>query len=391
MMMFKPFALIAACALGLTSMANPVAAQVCLGIPRYCGLDGCPACECSGRRLTKLDDPFLFLDGKYDEDAQEHLAQRRKLQLCYCGSDTSTPVTQSECCDGCGKGKGKGTGDDRRRLIKGAPKGTKSPSTKSCKSEGEDGRRLSKRRALASAEEKKLMQFVPVAKNREDELPWAAPAVDGAELLAADPGIWTLPEFFDEELAEKIKALVDKYGNDLGQYHDCSLVNRAPINPEEKKCFRFTPSLAETDKDDSELYLKVRAKIKSIWPQFRLRDYFTVLDQKGYAGPVDYHLDGLSTWHMPATVIIYLTDGEEGTGGDTVFPLVGENVVSVSPRKGTALTWLNVHADGLIKENSIHGVQATTDESSGRTILTQKFFLSPEEFSELIGQTSSAI
>ena len=106
MMMFKPFALIAACALGLTSMANPVAAQVCLGIPRYCGLDGCPACECSGRRLTKLDDPFLFLDGKYDEDAQEHLAQRRKLQLCYCGSDTSTPVTQSECCDGCGKGKG---------------------------------------------------------------------------------------------------------------------------------------------------------------------------------------------------------------------------------------------------------------------------------------------
>ena len=135
----------------------------------------------------------------------------------------------------------------------------------------------------------------------------------------------------------------------------------------------------------------MRAKINSIWPQFHLRDYFTAIHHKGSAGPSDYHRDGNDAWYMPATVLIYLTDSEEGTGGDTVFPRVGEDGLSVSPRKGMALTFLNVHADGLLKEKSIHGVQATTDESSGRTILTQKFFLSPEDFSELTGQASSAI
>ena len=94
---------------------------------------------------------------------------------------------------------------------------------------------------------------------------------------------------------------------------------------------------------------------------------------------------------MPVTVVVYLTDSEEGAGGDTVFPLVGENGLSVSPQKGTALTWLNFDADGLLKEKSLHGVQATAHESSGRIILTQRFSLSPEEFPEVTGQASSVI
>ena len=111
-------------------------------------------------------------------------------------------------------------------------------------------------------------------------------------------------------LVDKLKSLIDKYGDDLGHYGDCG----------GKKC---------------------------------------------------------------------LTDSEEGAGGDTVFPLVGEDGLSVSPQKGTALTWLNIHADGLLKEKSLHGVQATTHESSGRTIITQKFFLPPEELPEVTGQASS--
>mmetsp|Transcript_27872 Transcript_27872/g.65437 ORF Transcript_27872/g.65437 Transcript_27872/m.65437 type:complete len:368 (+) Transcript_27872:92-1195(+) len=367
MLMFKPFALLAACVLGLAAMVTPVAAQ---------------CCDCSPVGRRRLLDSFLFPEGRHDEEAQEHLAQRRAQELCTCDGQDGRPsgdVTRSVCCDECP------SGDSRRRLEpkSAKTKSPKSPKCKSSKSNGEPERRLSKLRASAEAKE---VRFLPVAENRKEELPWATPAADGAELLAADPGIWTLPGFLDEELVDKIKALVDKYGNDLGHYGKC-----APQQPEEKKCFQFTPFLAETDQDDSELYLEVRAKINSIWPQFRLRDYFTTMNQKGNTGPVDYHIDGTEARHMPATVIIYLTDSEEGTGGDTVFPLAGESGVSVTPRKGTVLTWLNTHADGMIKEKSTHGVQATTDDSSGRITLTQRFSLSPEEFPEVTGQASSVI
>jgi hypothetical protein len=212
--------------------------------------------------------------------------------------------------------------------------------------------------------------------------------VDGAELLAADPGIWKLPDFLDDELVDKIKILADKYGNALGHYQRCSIFTM----PEEKKCLRLIPALTETDKVDHELSLELRAKFQSIWPQFHLREHLSVYDQKrGSVDPAEYHYDGIGIGHMPATVLIYLADSEEGTGGDTVFPLVGEDGLAVSPKKGTALTWLNIHADGLLKENSIHGAQATTSESSGRMILTQKFSISPEEFPEVTGQASSVI
>ena len=372
----KPFALITvACALGLTAMVNPVAA--------------CEAsyCNCNDRRLS---DSFLYPDGKYEEHAQPLLDQRRKLAPCTCRSNNSVS-TIAECCKTptpTATPTATPTSDCsapvRRRLGKKEKKEkeTKSPKC-SKKDEKKSDRRLGKRRVSADESE---VRSVPIATNRKEELPWAAPAADAAELLAADPGIWVAPGFLDEEIVDKLTVLVDKYGTDLDHYRGCS-----PLHPEEKKCFRFTPSLAETNKDDSELYLQVRAKVESIWPRFRLRDYFMVMDQKGNAGPSDYHNDGVHTFHMPATVLIYLTDSEEGTGGDTVFPLVGENGLSVSPRKGTVLTWLNVHADGLLKEKSIHGVQATTPESSGRIVLTQKFFLSPEEFLEVTGQANSVI
>lgn len=369
MLMFKPFALIAACVLGLAAMVKPVAAQAC-------GIDMYPACSCFvDARNRRLSDSSLF--GKYDEEAQEHLAQRRTEEdpCCYCDSNRPN-VRESECC-GCSEDTPERRLDGKSAKTK-SPKASKSPKCKSSKGNIEPGRRLSKRRASAEAKE---VRPVPVARNRKEELPWATPAADGAELLAADPGIWTLPGFLDEELVDKLKTLVDKYGNDLGHYQGC-----ASVHPDERKCFRFTPFLAETDQDDSELYLEVRAKIDSIWPQFRLRDYFTAMDQKGNAGPADYHIDG-QDHAIPATVIIYLTDSEEGTGGDTVFPLAGESGVSVPPRKGTVLTWLNTFADGMINNNSLHGSQATTHENSGRTILTQEFSISPE----VTGQESSII
>ena len=135
MMMFKPFALVAACVLGLAFMVTPVAGEcawTCDDPNPTRRLSDAEALlfPDSPMGLSDADDALLFPAGKYDEEARERLAQRRAQEECYCDR-LSRLSTQDECCGGCGKGKGKGKGDDRRRLIKGAPKGAKSSSTKS--------------------------------------------------------------------------------------------------------------------------------------------------------------------------------------------------------------------------------------------------------------------
>lgn len=57
------------------------------------------------------------------------------------------------------------------------------------------------------------------------------------------------------------------------------------------------------------------------------------------------HVDG-----KDATLLCYLNDVEEGTGGHTVFPEIG---LSVAPRKGTALLYES-------KEGLLHYSQAIT-------------------------------
>mmetsp|Transcript_27871 Transcript_27871/g.65434 ORF Transcript_27871/g.65434 Transcript_27871/m.65434 type:complete len:137 (+) Transcript_27871:92-502(+) len=130
MLMFKPFALLAACVLGLAAMVTPVAAQ---------------CCDCSPVGRRRLLDSFLFPEGRHDEEAQEHLAQRRKLEVCYCLS-TGKNTDRESCCDECSS-----SGESRRRLEpkSAKTKSPKSPKCKSSKSNGEPERRLSKLRASA--------------------------------------------------------------------------------------------------------------------------------------------------------------------------------------------------------------------------------------------------
>ena len=130
-MLFKPFALVAAVcalALGLAGLVvNPVAA-ICHGVMLEKGTDTKCRCECGLVRRLELEDSFLFVDGKYDEDAQEQLAHRRRLSECLCGGERSRfgDCCEDECGKGKGEGEGKGKGDDRRRLQK-TQKGTRSP------------------------------------------------------------------------------------------------------------------------------------------------------------------------------------------------------------------------------------------------------------------------
>ena len=172
MMMFKPFALVAAaCALGLTSAGDPCNPPA----PCLPGLYG--PCICGTGDDRRLDDSFLFPDGKHD-------AQRRTQDGDPCCDCNTQPERESVCC---------ALANDRRLVGKSGK--TKSPkSSKSCKS-GKSGKSTGPPARRLSAEGSKF------------ELPWATPAVDAAELLAADPGIWVVPGFLDEELVDKLKAL----------------------------------------------------------------------------------------------------------------------------------------------------------------------------------------
>jgi hypothetical protein len=60
--------------------------------------------------------------------------------------------------------------------------------------------------------------------------------------------------------------------------------------------------------------------------------------------------------------------------------------MSALPRKGTALTWLNTHADGQMKEKCIHGVEATTSTSTARLVATLKFHLLPKQIEMFAGE-----
>ena len=133
MLMFKPFALLAACVLGLAAMATPVAGMI-------------SPCDCSSPEQRRRLDSFLFPEGRHDEEAQEHLAHRRAQEVCYCLS-TGINTDREACCDECSS-----SGESRRRLEPKSAK-TKSPKSPKCKSEKSTSapvqRRLSKLRASA--------------------------------------------------------------------------------------------------------------------------------------------------------------------------------------------------------------------------------------------------
>lgn len=87
------------------------------------------------------------------------------------------------------------------------------------------------------------------------------------------------------------------------------------------------------------------------------------------APPVGVHGDVGATGLVPnMTLVLYLTDGGEGVGGETFFPDAG---VAVTPRRGAVLSFVNVDAAGSPEPAARHGVGAVAAEARGDRLVVQ--------------------
>ncbi|XP_052856402.1 prolyl 4-hydroxylase subunit alpha-2 isoform X2 [Drosophila gunungcola] len=75
-----------------------------------------------------------------------------------------------------------------------------------------------------------------------------------------------------------------------------------------------------------------------------------------------------------ATVLFYL--GDVDSGGDTIFPLIN---INVTPKKGSAVFWYNLHNSGAVNEKSLHS--ACPVISGSKYVLTKWINELPQAFS----------
>ena len=75
--------------------------------------------------------------------------------------------------------------------------------------------------------------------------------------------------FLDMEEVNKLKHLLEKYGDDVGD-SPCGL-------PDGRKCYWFTaadglPNNNYFDEEDLKFFMQIRANVQDLWPQFNIRD-----------------------------------------------------------------------------------------------------------------------
>ena len=81
--------------------------------------------------------------------------------------------------------------------------------------------------------------------------------------------------FLDMEEVNKLKHLLEKYGDDVGD-SPCGL-------PDGRKCYWFTaadglPNNNYFDEEDLKFFMQIRANVQDLWPQFNIRDGTGVYD-----------------------------------------------------------------------------------------------------------------
>jgi hypothetical protein len=81
------------------------------------------------------------------------------------------------------------------------------------------------------------------------------------------------------------------------------------------------------------------------------------------------HADGQTA----ISFVLYLSDG----GASTLFPLA--NDLANIPKKGSALTWLNVNDGGNLNPKAFHAVQAQPASAGERNIMLLQIDLDPSK------------
>lgn len=217
-----------------------------------------------------------------------------------------------------------------------------------------------------------------------DFVPWAIPSIDGGVELASNPGIWSFDDFITEEEEATLLALVEKYGYELNMYGPCKHAKRHPVNAHPSRgkiCFMISPDnvcegpydisdcATKTHADDSEFVSYLLSKFKNMWSvPVEPYPYAKFQLSTGGTPPVDLHMDN----EKSISFVLYLSDG----GAKMIFPNAN---VTVTPKRRTAHTWLNMYSDGTRNPLSDHAVQAHPKDADERLVMLFEVPITPQK------------
>lgn len=247
------------------------------------------------------------------------------------------------------------------------PKSFIAPGTVQCR---EKGNAMLSMEACCDDDRRRMMGL-------DESRPWATPSHSGAELVKANPGIWKIDNFIDEDTVTRMMKVFE--GND-NRFERCN------GNPHDhlmcKQCFRLSIGNSIND-DEEKLVNDLMGKLNSLWPSNNeQRDYLYVQRTEPDCHPTLVHKDVTEydvTKSATASVVFYLSQG----GGGVFFPHAD---LVIPPEKGMALTWLNVHPDGEYNIMAGHGIQAMPKEGNVRYALSYRINLTDEEMVALRAQ-----
>lgn len=209
--------------------------------------------------------------------------------------------------------------------------------------------------------------------NRSDTSPWMQPAAVNAQLLNANPGIWTVSEFLSPDRVQRLKAAVERVESTTNLFQTCG-----PAHGFNSSCTYLSASSPGVHVDDQKLIADLMEDIRSqVWPYKHLYDLHHVFVQRMPEGtpPTLVHMDyrvhdesDIDTSHLAAvSVVVYLTDSLPAT----VFPDIH---LKIPPKAGNLATWLNINADGSANPSSTHGIQANPLGAPDRLAFAMSFF-----------------
>jgi len=198
---------------------------------------------------------------------------------------------------------------------------------------------------------------------------WTAPwgLFENATLLADSPGIWEVPDFMsDKEVAGVLSKLPPddvRCPPGLPSSFDETCWGRCKGGAHSEQVGKWCSTLVRSQDTTG-----ILDRIHQVWegqgPQGMRRASVDVMRYTVGAEPTLVHRDTLKGEQAAASFAVYLTGTENNAG--LVFP--NAKNLSILPRRGAAVAWLNVHADGVVNHQALHGVDAAPKNATGDRI-----------------------